>query len=126
MPIYTMGIFLLHETVHQQMDTIRSQFFWRGDISKFKYHMVKWKNACLPKDFGGLGILNTRLMNEALLIKWIWRILSNREEDICCQLLRAKYLKRKSLQECRGKNGSQFWKGINKVKKKTLAGGGGC
>lgn len=54
MPIYYMGIFLLHEGVHHQMDSIRSQFFWRGDISKFKYHMVKWENACLPKDFVGL------------------------------------------------------------------------
>lgn len=75
-----------------------------------------WNNVCLPKDFGGLGILNTRLMNEALLTKWVWRILNNGEDDICCQLLRAKYLRRKSLQQCRGDKGSQFWKGINKVK----------
>lgn len=59
LPIYTMGIYLLQEGVHKQMDTIGSQFFWRGDCNKFKYHMVKWDHVCLPKDFGGLGILNT-------------------------------------------------------------------
>ena len=41
MPIYTMGVYLLNEQVYHQMDTIRSQFFWRGDVEKFKYHMVK-------------------------------------------------------------------------------------
>lgn len=61
LPIYMMGVYLLQEGIHQQMDTIRSQFFLRGDPSQFKYHMVKWENVCLPKDFGGLGILNTRL-----------------------------------------------------------------
>jgi hypothetical protein len=42
MPTYLMGMFLLHEGTHKQMDTIRSQFFWRGDRDKHKYHMVKW------------------------------------------------------------------------------------
>jgi hypothetical protein len=56
------------------MDTVRSRFFWRGDLKKFKYHMVKWENVCLPKDFGGLGIINTRILNEALILKWAWRL----------------------------------------------------
>lgn len=114
-----MGIFLLQEGVHHKMDTIRSQFVWGGgDKNNFKYHMVKWENVCLPKDFGGLGTLNTRLMNEALLTKWVWRIRNNKEGDLCCQLLRAKYLDKKNLQQCGDKGGSQFWRGINKVKKK--------
>ena len=59
-PIYLMGMYRLYETNHQHMDSIRSKFFWRGDVEKFKYHMVKWEKACVPKDFGGLGITNTR------------------------------------------------------------------
>ena len=43
MPIYTMGVYLLNDQVHHQMDIVRSQFFWRGDVEKFKYHMVKWE-----------------------------------------------------------------------------------
>jgi hypothetical protein len=57
-----MSMFLLHEGIHAQMDTVRARFFWRGcDTKKFKYHMVKWENVCLLKDFGGLGIINTRM-----------------------------------------------------------------
>lgn len=29
--------------------------------------MMKWDHLCIPKDFGGLGILNTRFINEVLL-----------------------------------------------------------
>ena len=73
-PIYMMGMFLLPGEVHHKMDTLRSKFFWRGDIERFKYHMMRWDNVCLPKDYGGLGILNSKILNESLLLKWIWRI----------------------------------------------------
>jgi hypothetical protein len=56
------------------MDTVRSRFFWRGDPDKFKYHMMNWDNVYLPKEFGGLGITNTRFLNEALILKWAWRL----------------------------------------------------
>lgn len=29
-PIYTMGMYLLQDSIHQQMDSIRANFFWRG------------------------------------------------------------------------------------------------
>ena len=44
-------------------------FFWRGASDKFKYHMVNWRPVCIPKDYGGLGVMNTRLMNDCLLSK---------------------------------------------------------
>jgi hypothetical protein len=40
---------------------------------------------------GGLGIINTRIMNGCLLIKWIWKICSGSDE-IRCKLLKAKYM----------------------------------
>lgn len=64
-----MGIYKLKEGAHQQMDVVRSKFFWQGTNDKSKYHMVKWENLCIPKDYGVLGIVNTRVMNDALLGK---------------------------------------------------------
>lgn len=48
------------------------------------------------KDYGGLGILDTRKMNEALLEKWVWRILRADNNDMCYNLLKKKYLKTKA------------------------------
>ncbi|GAU38725.1 hypothetical protein TSUD_396540 [Trifolium subterraneum] len=37
---------------------------------------VSWSNICKPKKEGGLGIRDLRLVNNALLAKWRWRILT--------------------------------------------------
>jgi hypothetical protein len=36
--------------------------------------MVRWEHTCLLKDFGREGVINTKILNEALMLKWIWRI----------------------------------------------------
>lgn len=80
LPIYMMGFYLLLLGSHRKMDTIRSQFFWRGTSRKFKYHMVRWDAVTRPKIHVGLGILDTRRLNECLLVKWIWKIYKQPED----------------------------------------------
>jgi hypothetical protein len=118
LPVYMMSMFLLHESTHHQMDTIRAKFFWGSDGESYKYHMIKWDNTCLLKYFGGVGIINTITLNEALIVKWIWRLNNVGEGDTCCELLKNKYMKNKPLAACNGKGGSHFWQGVNKVKHK--------
>jgi hypothetical protein len=36
--------------------------------------MVKWATMCTPKDVGGLGFTNTKLMNACLMAKWAWKV----------------------------------------------------
>lgn len=57
---------------------------------KRKYHMVRWADLCRPKAPGGLGIINTRNMNLALITKWIWKISQN-DSSLWARLLKAKY-----------------------------------
>jgi hypothetical protein len=54
--------------------------------------MVKWDVLARPKEFGGLGFTDTRLMNQCLLSRWIVK-LERGDSDICTTLLRRKYLK---------------------------------
>lgn len=68
-PLYCMGFYWLQDGVHKKMDGIRAKFLWQGTEDKFKYHMAKWEMVSRPKDLGGLGIINTRMMNECLLVK---------------------------------------------------------
>jgi hypothetical protein len=114
MSTYLMGMYLLHEGIHAQMDAVRSKFFWRGDIDKFKYHMIKWENVCLPRDFGGAGVINTRHFNEALILKWVWRLQNLEEDDICCKLLRAKHFPNNVFMRSRGAGGPSSGKGCKK------------
>jgi hypothetical protein len=69
LPTYTMGFYLLPRGIHRKMNSIRSKFYWRGASEDFKYHMVKWEVVCRPKEFRGLGLINTLIFNEYLMTK---------------------------------------------------------
>jgi hypothetical protein len=90
-PVYCMGFYYLQDGVHSQMNSIRAKFLWEGADGKFRYHMAKWEMVTRPKDQGGLGIINTRIMNDCLLVKWIWKIFQNPEE-LWFKLVKAKYM----------------------------------
>lgn len=78
LPMYMMGGYEFPEGVHGAFDKELSRFFWQATNGREKYHMVKWADVCAPKDMGGIGILASRKMNTALMLRWVWRIL--REE----------------------------------------------
>lgn len=86
-----MGFYWLPDGVHKKMDNIRANFLWQGTKDKFKYHMAKWEMVCRPKDQGGLGIINTRTMNDSLMVKWIWKIFQE-PDDLWFWILKAKYM----------------------------------
>jgi hypothetical protein len=114
--MFAMGLFLLPDTSHGRMDSTRARFFWEGVGPKRKYHMVDWDTVCKPREFGGLGVLNTKVMNIALLLKWIWKIYRD-GDGLWADLLRAKYLGDNDLfsPEIQPK-GSQFWNSLQKIK----------
>ncbi|PUZ56611.1 hypothetical protein GQ55_5G339400 [Panicum hallii var. hallii] len=69
-----------------------------------------------PKEFGGLGFLDTRAMNTGLLAKWVSRI-DSREDSPCIKLLgKKRYLRGPSFFQSFHRGGSQFWRGLQEVK----------
>jgi hypothetical protein len=76
--------------------------------------MVKWSAVCRPKDFGGMGIMNTEVFNECLMAKWIWKNYKQ-SNDLWVRLLTAKYMRHGDFFRTVGK-GSQFWRGLHQVK----------
>jgi hypothetical protein len=115
--MYAMGLFLLADGTHAAFDKILARFFWEGVSDKHSYHWVNWPEVCRPKDQGGLGIINSRFFNSALMIKWIWRIFDPEEHhNLWYKLLRAKYLSVDNIFARNSQGGSQFWRSINKIK----------
>jgi hypothetical protein len=115
LPIFAMGLFLLHDGIHARFDSHRSKFFWEGAGPKRKYHLVNWPTVCRPKEVGGLGLLNTKNMNLALLLKWIWRLYQD-EDTVWARIIRAKYVDASDLFSGSGHDGSPFWKSLHKIK----------
>ena len=115
LPMFMMGLYILPEGVHGSFDRELSRFFWQAANGRQKYHMVKWADICAPKEVGGIGILATRRMNEALMLKWVWRILRG-DGGLWLQLVKAKYLRGCPLMACERKEGSQFWRSLQAIK----------
>jgi hypothetical protein len=92
--MFAMSLYMLFDATHASFDKVRSRFFWEGVGDKRKYHMVDWATVCKPKEFGGLGVLNTRLMNIALMLKWVLKLYQN-AEGLWVDLLKAAEVPRK-------------------------------
>jgi hypothetical protein len=55
------------------IEKILCGFLWKGRKDAHGGHcLVAWDRVCMPKDLGGLGILNLRRMNIALRARWLW------------------------------------------------------
>jgi hypothetical protein len=92
LPLFIMGLLLLADGTHAGFENHRCRFFWEGKGDKRKYRWVSWPEVCLPRDQGGLGIMNTKHMNIALMVKWVWSLFMESSADcLCLRTLRAKY-----------------------------------
>ena len=67
LPMFHLGTYLLPKTVIDQIDKYRKHCLWRG--SNIGPPKAAWKMVCLPKEEGGLGVLNLKTQNEAMLLK---------------------------------------------------------
>jgi hypothetical protein len=60
--------------------------------------------------------MNTKLMNQALMLKWIWRMLSGENKNLLwLKLLRAKY-RCNNFFNSNPSGGSPFWHSLHKLK----------
>lgn len=72
--------FILPVSICKKINRIRKRFLWGcTEMGKEKLHLVQWGQICWPKEEGGLGVLDLRIFNMALTMKWWWNILANKE-----------------------------------------------
>ena len=65
-----MSTIKIPQGVIENIDRARKQCLWRGNSENKKGgNLVAWETVILPKEKGGLGIINLRLQNDALLMK---------------------------------------------------------
>lgn len=111
---YAMCTIKLPKGVIENIDRARKQCLWRGNSEKKKGgNLVAWPVVMQPKAKGGLGIINLRLQNDALLMKHLYKFY-NKEDLPWVQLIWFKYYSSKVPHVSR-EVGSFWWKDIMRL-----------
>nr|GEU98080.1 RNA-directed DNA polymerase, eukaryota [Tanacetum cinerariifolium] len=72
----TAKLVFLPKGVLKEMEAIRCKFFNGVDPAERKITWVSWDKVLASKKNGGLGVSSFHALNRALLLKWVWRFLS--------------------------------------------------
>lgn len=75
---YYFSLFKAPLKIINKLERIRANFFWGGTDEKRRINWVAWNQVLAELNGGGLGIGSLKALNNALLCKWWWRILSEK------------------------------------------------
>jgi len=73
------SIFLQSSVRYHFLYLIYFKLFFLGSEDHKKITWVDWHTVCSSKEVGGLGVRSIKEFNVALLGKWCWRLLENRD-----------------------------------------------
>ncbi|XP_071700261.1 uncharacterized protein [Rutidosis leptorrhynchoides] len=77
--IYYFSLFKCPDSIVNDIESLRSNFFWGSCSDAKKMHWLRWDQVIAPMDQGGLNIGSTCAFNYALLLKWIWHFTTDVE-----------------------------------------------
>ena len=108
---YAMCTLKLPFGVLDNIDRARKQRLWRGnDISRKGGNLAAWTMVSAPKRKRGLGVINLRLQNDALLLKHLHKFY-NMEDIPWVHLIWDRYYTNKIPHAAR-EVGSFWWKDV--------------
>jgi hypothetical protein len=89
-PILYLSFMRMPVKVWRRLVRIQREFLWGGVGGGRKINLVKWSKVCQPKEKGGLGIRDIKLVNLSLLAKWRWSIIQG-DDTLWIAVLKEKY-----------------------------------
>ncbi|XP_074291118.1 uncharacterized protein LOC141617885 [Silene latifolia] len=93
---YSLSVFKIPVSVTSKINSLLSHFWWAGCKSGKNTHWCSRNFLSLPKSSSGLGMHNIECLNQALLAKKAWRIVSG-QDSIFCKVFRAKLFGRQGM-----------------------------
>ncbi|KAL1225687.1 putative ribonuclease H protein [Cardamine amara subsp. amara] len=73
---FWLSAFTLPKGCLKAIQSLCVRFLWAGNMDKNASAKVAWKNICLPKEEGGLGLRDFAIWNKALNLRLLWMIIA--------------------------------------------------
>jgi hypothetical protein len=124
LPVYALSFFKAPAGTVSSIESLLINFFWGGGEDLRKTSWVSWKNICLRREYGGLGVRQLREFNMALLGKWCWRMLVDRR-GLWFRVLAARYGVYQGRLRGGGRRGSSWWREMESIRDGAGWSGGG-
>ncbi|KAL0291778.1 UNVERIFIED_CONTAM: hypothetical protein Sradi_7013400 [Sesamum radiatum] len=118
---YWASVFILPKAVIKVIEQRIRTFLWKGSTGR-GYAKVAWEHICKPKKEGGLGIRSVLQMNQALMMKHIWRILQADTQSIWVDWVRTHRLHTQTIWTFRSSAASWCWNKLIKLSSSIRAG----
>ena len=110
LPMYAMCTIKVPVTILVYFEKSGRQFLWSGkEIHKQGKCLANWKLVCRPKDQGGLGVINLRVQNQALLMKNLLKFY-NHYDIPWVNLIFQAYYNNSNVPHATPNKGSFWWK----------------
>ena len=115
-PIFSMQTTRIPHGILDKIDRISRRFIWGSKNGSRKLSLINWKMICSPKAEGCLGFKNLTNMNNALLMKIGWNMLTSTHSH-WIRVLRSKYGLDSDFipSKLENKRSSYLWKGISRI-----------
>ena len=116
--LYSLPVFFLSvypTGIISSIEFIFKIFFWGGGEDNRKIAWIKWDSICVPKEEGGLGDRRVGAFNLALLGKWCWRMLVDKE-GLWYRVLKSRYGEVGRRLKEGGRCGSSWWRTLYHIR----------
>ena len=114
LPLFYVSFFCMPATMVKEVKRIQKSFLWGWGSENKKIAWVAWDKVCESKEKGGLGFIDIRKFNLALMGKWIWRVKSDKR-SLWKDILDSKYGGWRGLRSQENCKESLWWMDIRKV-----------
>ncbi|KAL0293546.1 UNVERIFIED_CONTAM: hypothetical protein Sradi_6931100 [Sesamum radiatum] len=112
---YWASVFILPKGIIKILEAKIRKFLWQGSTGR-GYAKVAWEQICRPKEEGGLGFRSIMIMNQALMLKHLWKLIQPDSESIWVNWILHYRLRKTTLWTFTGSTGSWGWKKMIKLK----------
>jgi ribonuclease HI len=121
-PAYIMNIYLLPDTLTNDIERMINAFWWGGGSDNRGIRWLAWDKLACPKEEGGLGFRDFHNFNMAMVAKQGWNFMHH-PTSLVARLYKARYFPKTSFLDSNiGNNPSFAWRSIWRARQVLLLG----